>query len=127
MNHGRAAVRRIAPGLALVVALAAALGGCTGTTGAMSEAFVDPSIYDLYDCNQLAAERISVEQQLAGNQQLIDKARTGVAGDTVAELAYGNTNLRLQGQRRLIDRMWQKNRCDGTAAPAAPQSPTRQR
>ncbi len=124
MNHGQTAVRRIAPGLALVFALAAALGGCTGTTGAMSEAFVDPSIYDLYDCNQLAAERTKVEEQLADNQRLIDKARTGVAGDTVAELAYGNTNLRLQGQRRLIDRMWQKNRCDGTAAP---QSPTRQR
>jgi len=124
MNHRTAAVRRLAPGLALLAALAAPLGGCTGTTGAMSEAFVDPSIYDLYDCNQLATERAGVQAQLAENRRLIDKARTGVAGDAVAELAYGNADLSLQGQMRLIDRMWQKNRCDGTAAP---QPSTRQR
>ncbi len=124
MNHRTAAVRRLASGLALLAALAAPLGGCTGTTGAMSEAFVDPSIYDLYDCNQLATERAGVQAQLAENRRLIDKARTGVAGDAVAELAYGNADLSLHGQMRLLDRMWQKNRCDGTAGP---QPSTRQR
>lgn len=127
MSHRTGVSLWAVPGLALLAALV--LGGCTGTTGAMTEAFVDPSIYDLYDCDQLAAERTSVERQLADNQRLIDKARTGVAGDAVAELAYGNTNLRLQGQRRLIDRMWEKNRCEAAAAPApaAPQSSRRQR
>lgn len=114
---------------AVVVAAgcAAALAGCTGTTGAFSDAFVDPSIYDLYDCKQLATERTSLAAQLAANQKLIDKARTGVAGDAVAEVAYGNTNLSLRGQMRLADRMWEKNRCDAGPATLPPQPSSRQR
>lgn len=119
---GRPHLRRIIPAMAL----AALLGGCTGTTGAMSDAFVDPSIYDLYDCRQLATERTTLAARLAANQKLIDKARTGVAGDTVAELAYGNTNLSVRGQMRLVDRMWEKNRCDAEMGPL-PQASSRQR
>lgn len=128
MADRRAAWRQAGPGVVGVLALAVGLGGCTGSPGAMSDAFVDPSAYDLYDCNQLAAERVSLAGQLAANQKLIDKARTGVAGDAVAELAYGNANLSLRGQMRLIDRVWEKNRCEGTVVPpAVPHSSARQR
>lgn len=127
MADRRAAWRQAGPGVVFVLALAVGLGGCTGTPGEMSDAFVDPSIYDLYDCNQLAAERARISEQLAANQKLIDKARTGVAGEAVAELAYGNANLSLHGEMRLADRMWEKNRCEGTVVPAAPHPSMRQR
>jgi hypothetical protein len=127
MNDRCAARRRAGPGVGLLLIMAAALTGCTGMTGAVSEAFVDPSLYDLYDCDQLATERASLTTRLAENQRLIDKARTGAAGDAVAELAYGNTDLSLRGQVRLVERMWAKNRCEGTVAPVRPQASARQR
>lgn len=126
MDHRYRRGRHLLVTAVAAIALGGGLAGCTGSTGAMSDAFVDPSIYDLYDCRQLAAERTTLAARLAANQKLIDTARTGVAGDAVAELAYGNTNLSLRGQMRLVERMWEKNRCD--AEMAAPQaSSTRQR
>lgn len=121
---------------AFVASAALALAGCAGTSGSMqdvavADAFVDPSIYEFYDCKQLATERATLTKRLADNQQLKDKARTGVAGSAVAELAYGNETVSLRGQLRLVDRMWRRSRCDSEIAqpstPAAQASGARQR
>ncbi len=121
---------------AFVASAALALAGCAGTSGSMqdvavADAFVDPSIYEFYDCKQLATERTTLTRRLADNQRLKDKARTGVAGSAVAELAYGNDTLSLRGQLRLIDRMWRRSRCDNEiatpSASAAHASGARQR
>jgi len=104
----------------VVAGCAAALAGCAGTSATMNDAFVDPSSYDYYDCKQLASERTSLTQRIAENQRLMDKARTGVAGGAVAAVAYGNEDISLNGKLQLVNRMWQKNRCDQqpVAAPA---------
>ncbi len=112
---------------ALIAGAALALAGCAGTSASMqdvavADAFVDPSIYEFYDCKQLATERATLIKRLADNQQLKDKARTGVAGSAVAELAYGNETLSLRGQLRLVDRMWRRSRCDNEIV-APPPSP----
>ncbi len=123
--------------VAVVASAALALAGCAGTSASMqdvavADAFVDPSIYEFYDCKQLATERATLTKRLADNQQLKDKARTGVAGSAVAELAYGNDTLSLRGQLRLVDRMWRRSRCDNEiveppASPPAHASGARQR
>jgi len=115
--------------VSLAVLLAATLGvaGCAGTMESATDAFVDPSIYDLYDCKQLAAERTALASRLAENERLMSKARTGAGGAAVAEVAYRNENLSLQGQIRLADRMWAKNRCENEpqVAPSATAKPRR--
>ena len=41
----------------------------------------------------------------------MDKAQTGVAGPVVAELAYRNEAIAIEGQRIFAEEAWRKNRC----------------
>ncbi|WP_347340800.1 twin-arginine translocation pathway signal [Rhodopseudomonas boonkerdii] len=101
--------------------LAVQLGGCASMgDGALSGAFVDPSIYDLTDCPQLEAERKRLQTRTAELQGLIDKAQTGAAGSVVGELAYRNDYISTRAQAKLADEQWQKNKCVASPAPPAP-------
>ncbi len=120
--------RRLWPfALAVVVLTAGAgLGGCASVGDFAPGAFVDPAQYDLYDCMQLGAVRRSLAVQMADQQKLIDKAKTGVAGSLVGEIAYRNTYNSLQAQSKLADEVWHRNKCtDASAAsPSTPPPPT---
>lgn len=106
---------------AAVLLLAVQLGGCASMgDGALSGAFVDPSIYDLSDCPQLEAERKRLQTRTAELQGLIDKAQTGTAGSVVGELAYRNDYISTRAQAKLADEQWQKNKCVASAPPPAP-------
>lgn len=101
--------------------LAAQLGGCASMgDGMLSGAFVDPSIYDFYDCPKLETERRSLAARTAELQGLIDKANTGAAGSVVGELAYRNDYISARSQAKLAEQQWQKNKCVATAPPPAP-------
>jgi len=99
------------------------LAGCAGLgDGALSGAFVDPSIYDLSDCPQLEAERKRLETRTAELQGLIDKAQTGTGGAVVGEVAYRNDYISTRAQAKLAEEHWRKNKC--VATPPAPPAPS---
>lgn len=108
---------------AVVVCLAAAAtSGCSSLPDSVvSTAFVDPAKYDLYNCTQLRPVRAGNVARLKELNGLMDKARTGAAGSTVAEVAYGNDLLTTRAQAKLADDVWQRNHCDNEPLP--PQKP----
>lgn len=125
---------RSAAGLFIGVS-ALALAGCAAIgDSAVSQAFVDPATYELYDCKQLAAERTGLAERLAKLERLMRKADTGVGGPVVTEIAYRNDYIAVKARARLADDTWRSHRCvdepvaanplDKIAAPA-PMQPLR--
>ncbi|MFZ5737717.1 MAG: twin-arginine translocation pathway signal [Pseudomonadota bacterium] len=97
---------------------ALALSGCAGIgDSALSQAFVDPAKYALYDCKQLETERKSLDERLAKLDGLMRKAQTGVAGPVVSEMAYRNDYINLKAQSRLAEQTWRDNRCTESPEP----------
>lgn len=91
------------------------LGGCAGLGDSFaSGAFVDPAKYELYDCQQLEAERKSLEARTVDLQKLIDKAQTGTGGVVVAELAYRNDFISVRASAKLAEETWQRDKCVAT-------------
>jgi hypothetical protein len=114
---------RAATGAALLV-LGIGLAGCADMSESMSSAFADPAKYELYECPQLVTERKYLATRAAELQGLMAKARTGVAGPVVAELAYRNEYIAVRGQAKLADEAWARNKChDGAPAAGAPAAP----
>jgi len=112
---------RAAAAVALL-ALGPCLAGCAEMGDSMTTAFADPAQFDLYDCKQLDGVRKSLASRAAELQGLMAKARTGVAGPVVAELAYRNEYISVRGQSRFAEETWKRNKCQ-TATPAAPGAP----
>jgi hypothetical protein len=120
--HRPELIFRAAAGLLL---LAVSLGGCADVGDSFaSAAFVDPAKYDLYDCKQLEGERKGLALRTAELQGLIAKANTGSGGTVVAELAYRNDYISARAQAKLVEEMWQRNKCvattPGSATPVVP-------
>src|SRR5258707_7467878 len=111
---------RAAPAAAML-AFGIGLSGCADMGDSLTTAFADPAKYDLYDCKQLETERKTLATRAAELQGLMAKADTGLAGPLVAELAYRNEYVAVQGQSRFAEEAWQRNRCHPSppAAPAA--------
>jgi hypothetical protein len=124
--------RRAAVALTLVLS-GAGLSGCANMgDGPLSGAFVDPSIYDYYDCKQLETQRKSLTDRATQLQALIDKADTGFGGAIVGEVAYRNDYITARAQLKLLEENWRRNKCkalppDPTATPAADQPPLKQK
>ncbi len=116
------------PRLATLSVFVAVLGGCA-TGGVTSSVFVDPSKYDLYDCKQLANERIVVSTRVAQLEGLMAKAETGVAGGLVSGLAYQSDYSAARAQRDLIDQKLTMNNCAAEPPPivAAPVQPAKKK
>lgn len=104
------------PASALVLA-AAVLAGCA-MGDARSSAFVDPSLYDLYDCRQLEAARQPVADRILELRALMAKAETGAAGSLVSGVAYRSDLASTQAKLDLLDQTWRQNNCD-TSAPVS--------
>ena len=114
--------------LAMLCFVAVALGGCA-TGGVSSSIFVDPSKYDLYDCKQLATERVAVDARVVQLEGLIAKAETGVAGGLVSGLAYQSDYSAARAQRDLIDQKRASNNCSAEPPPVitAPAPPAKKK
>jgi hypothetical protein len=111
-----------------VLGLGVGLSGCAEMGDSFaSVAFADPARYELWDCKQLETERKTLATRAADLQGLMAKAKTGVAGPVVAELAYRNEYIAVRGQARLADETWRRDKCrdsaPGTVAPAAATAP----
>jgi uncharacterized protein YfcZ (UPF0381/DUF406 family) len=112
---------RLCAAAALVVG-AGGLSGCAAIgDSAMSQAFVDPAKYSLFNCEQLGAERKDLDRRLAELTALMRKAETGVGGSVVSEVAYRNDYINLKAQSRLAEQTWRDNKC--VEAPAAAPAP----
>lgn len=118
---------RVCCALSVLLASAAALSGCASVGDTISPAFADPGKYELWDCKQLETERKTLAKRTAELQKLMDKAETGVGGAVVAEMAYRNDYVAVQGQRHFAEEAWHKNRCresvPGAAVAGAPPTP----
>ena len=108
----------------LAAGFASSLAGCA-TGGVSSSVFVDPSKYDLYDCQQLATARIVANNRVVELQGLIAKADTGFAGPVMSGLAYNVDYNAAAAQRDLIDQKYAANNCAAEIrpAPSAPVPP----
>jgi hypothetical protein len=96
------------------------VSGCADMSDTVSTAFADPAKYELYDCKQLETERKSLANRSAELQGLMEKAKTGVGGSVVAELAYRNDYIAVRGQSKFADQAWQKNKCRETPQQITP-------
>ena len=114
-----------AAAVAALLALGAGLAGCASMGDSMSTAFADPAKYELYDCKQLETERKTLANRAAEQEGLMAKAQTGVAGPVVAELAYRNEAIAIEGQRKFAEEAWRKNKCHPSPpAPAVVEAPS---
>ena len=104
---------------AALLAAGAGLAGCASMGDGMSTAFADPAKYQLYDCKQLETERKGLDTRAAELEGLIEKAQTGVAGPVVAEIAYRNEAIAVQGQRKFAEEAWRDNKCRPSPPAAA--------
>ena len=114
------------PRAAAVAALLVAgvgLAGCAEMGESVSTAFADPAKYQLYDCKQLETERKNLATRAAELQGLIEKAQGGVAGPMVAEIAYRNEAIAVQGQRKFAEEAWQQNKCHPSPPATAAATP----
>ncbi len=131
LNSDRAE-RRPAGGLRAVVnlaalgALAISLGACASGGGSSfgSSVFVDPSKYDLYNCQQLQTARKTTNDRVVELEGLMAKAETGAGGALVSGLAYQTDYRSQRAQRDAIDEKLASNNCAAEplppAVPAAP-------
>lgn len=131
LSNDRARHQRAA-GLRLVAlcALAIGLGACASGSGSSfgSSVFVDPSKYDLYNCQQLATARKGANDRVIELEGLMAKAETGAGGALVSGLAYQTDYRAQRAQRDAIDEKLASNNCSAEVAPApAPAAPTGKR
>jgi hypothetical protein len=107
--------------MASLLVVAGQLGGCAGMGDSFaSGAFVDPAKYDLYDCQQLEAERTALAKRTAELQGLIDKAQTGTAGAVVGEVAYRSDYISARAQAKLAEENWERSKCVASAPSPSP-------
>lgn len=112
---------RRAYALSALLALGPMLAGCASVSDTVGPAFADPAKYELWDCKQLEAERKNLATRTQDLQGLMDKAKTGVGGEVVAEMAYRNDYVAVRGQAHFAEEAWRRNRCrESGSSPASP-------
>lgn len=123
--RGRAAGLR----LAMLGALALGLGACASGGGSPfgSSVFVDPSKYDLYNCQQLATARKAADDRVVELEGLMAKAETGAGGALVSGLAYQTDYRAQRAQRDAIDEKLASNNCSAELAPPPAAAPSGKR
>jgi hypothetical protein len=108
------------------LAAAVLLGSSAGAQAASF--FVDPSHYDLYNCDQLNTAHKQVGARVAELKGLMAKAETGFAGALMSGLAYQSEFVAARGELEQIEEDRRKLNCgplpvDKPAQPAAAPAP----
>lgn len=117
-------LRAAALRLAVAGGLAASVGACAD--GASSSLFVDPAMYELYNCKQLGEAHRTTDKRVVELEGLMAKAETGAGGALVSGLAYQTDYRANRARRDQIDEKIKSNRCTSAdlAAPPEPAPPT---
>src|SRR5581483_958985 len=92
-----------------LLAVAAALGGCSTTEDSQAWMFANPGQFELFECPRLAKR----EQEL---RMLTAKAGDDAAGRFIAGQAYHSEYMQVRGQLGEIARMQAIKNCDATNA-----------
>ena len=102
---------RILPFVALI--FSALLAACASeiSNPLMGGAFVDPGKYEFYSCEQIAANRKRVEDQVEKLKLLMDKAEKGAGGAVVNVIAYKGDYVMAQDELKLIDATARDKKC----------------
>jgi hypothetical protein len=102
---------RILPFVALT--FSALLAACASeiSNPLMGGAFVDPGKYEFYSCDQIAANRKSVEKRAQELKLLMDKAEKGPGGAVVNVIAYKGEYLATQDELKVIDATARDKKC----------------
>jgi len=77
----------------------------------MGGAFVDPGKYEFYSCEQIAANRKRVEDQVEKLKLLMDKAEKGAGGTVVSVIAYKGDYIAAQDELKVIDATARDKKC----------------
>src|SRR3569623_785049 len=93
----------------LYLASAVLLGSCASAQA--GSFFVDPSHYDLYNCDQLNTAHKSVGARVADLKGLMAKAETGFAGSLKSGLAYQSEFVAARGAQEQIEEDRRKQNC----------------
>jgi len=109
--------------LLALIALVTTLTGCAEIGDSISPAFADPGKYEIWDCAQLGPERKAIATRLEELQRMMAKAQTGAGGAVVSEMVYRNDYIAAQGQQKLAEEAWRRNKCQETAPAAATSMP----
>lgn len=114
------------------------LAGCATSSDKIATAYVSPLQYQSFDCSQLTAESVRINQRVLSLQGQVDKAAandkaiTGVGmiifwpalfalgGNTQQEAEYG----RLKGEYEAIQQAAIAKKCSGMVAERSPVAPT---
>jgi hypothetical protein len=102
---------RILPFVVLI--FSALLAACASeiSNPLMGGAFVDPGKYEFYSCDQIAANRKSVEKRAQELKLLMDKAEKGTGGAVVNVIAYKGEYLATQDELKVIDATARDKKC----------------
>jgi len=114
----------------LLLATAILIGSCAYAQAASF--FVDPSHYDLYNCDQLNTAHKTVGKRVAELKGLMAKAETGFAGGLMSGLAYQSEFVTARGELEQIEENRQKRNCgplpvDKPEQPAASEQKPKQK
>ncbi|MBS3998674.1 MAG: hypothetical protein KGZ67_15275 [Hydrogenophaga sp.] len=122
--------------VALILASAMVLAGCATSSDKIAAAYISPMQYQSYDCEQLNAESLRLNQRVIALQGQVDKAAandkalTGVGmilfwpalfalgGNQQQEAEYG----RLKGEYDAIQQATTLKKCPGLVAASTPKS-----
>ena len=117
--------------VSLLGAVTLGLGACASSGGESpfgSSVFIDPSKYDLYNCQQLVTARKTTHDRVVELEGLMAKAESGAGGSLVSGLAYQTDYRAQRAQRDAIDEKMARNNCSAElSAPSAPVAPAGRR
>ncbi|HZP78640.1 MAG TPA: hypothetical protein VFB45_21050 [Pseudolabrys sp.] len=99
-----------------LLALAAALGGCSTTEDSQARMFANPGQFELFDCPRLAMRAQELAKREQELRMLTAKAGDDAAGRFIAGQAYHSEYMQVRGQLGEIARMQAIKNCDATNA-----------
>jgi len=102
---------RILPFVALIFSVLLAACASEISNPLMGGAFVDPGKYEFYSCDQIAANRKSVEKRAQELKLLMEKAEKGVGGALVNVIAYKGEYAATQDELKVIDATARDKKC----------------
>jgi hypothetical protein len=102
---------RILPFVALI--FSALLAACASeiSNPLMGGVFADSGKYEFYSCEQIGANRKTVETRVQELKLLMDKAEKGAGGAVVSVIAYKGEYVAAQDELKVIDATARDKKC----------------
>lgn len=95
----------------VLAALAAGLLAACSLGGGPGSLLVDPSLYAVYHCNDLATEFITLAKREKELRDLMDKASEGGGGTVIGALAYRSDLETVLAKERMVKRLGAEQKC----------------